>query len=171
VAGRAKRSNILLGAFILFGLAALTAAYYAAIMPREHAFGERYVEPELPLLFPFYVLTTFKPITIMSYLIFAGWVLLLEAKRDWLSRSSRFGLRIILLLGAFVSGYELIWNFFAWFAVWLRDGGILDLLVNTQHEYTQLPWNFNFATKVSFLVLAMCLYGLAYLFWVSKHSR
>jgi len=69
----------------------------------------------------------------------------------------------MLLLIAFASGYEVFWNFFAWFTVWQREGGVLDAIANTTHEYPILPANFNFATKIIFLIFALSLYGSLFL--------
>lgn len=144
---------------LLLALAVFIIAYYAITVPTEKSFGERYVDAEIPLIFPFYVISSFKPVTLMTYLIFGGTILLLEASGDRLKRLNLRGTRIFLLLISFAAGYEVIWNFFAWFITWERAGGLLDLLANTEHHYTQLPANFNFVTKISFLVFALSLYG------------
>lgn len=148
---------------LLLALVAVITIYYAASVPVERTFGERYVNAQIPLIFPFYVITSFKPITLMTYLVFVGVVLVLEASKDWLRRFDTRGARILLVFVAFAAGYEVIWNFYAWFATWQRTGGLLDLLANTTHEYAQLPANFNFATKISFLVFALSLYGSLFL--------
>lgn len=156
----------LVGSTLLL-LAALIVAYYAVTVPVERAFGERYVSSEIPLIFPFYLISTFKPITLIVYCIFAGVALLLEAGKENLrrldARLDTRGAKIVLMLGAFASAYEVIWNFFAWFATWEKTGGLLDFVANSHHEYNQLPVNFNFATKVSFLILALCVYGAIFL--------
>jgi hypothetical protein len=151
----------------LLVLAALIVAYYAVAIPVEKSFGERYVSSEIPLIFPFYLISTFKPITLIVYCIFAGVVLLLEAGKDILrridARLDTRGAKIVLIVGAFGAAYEFIWNFFAWFATWEKTGGLLDFVANSHHEYNQIPVNFNFATKVSFLIFALCVYGAVYL--------
>lgn len=161
---------------LLFGGLSLAAAiflvvYYAISVPVERAFGERYVNSEIPLIFPFYVISSFKPITLISYLVFLGVVLTLEANKHRLRHVNVRGARILLLFLAFVSGYEVLWNFYAWFATWQRTGGILDLIANTHHEYTILPVNFNFATKIVFLVFALTLYGLFFLQSLERNGR
>ena len=153
---------LLLGA-ILLALAFLIIAYYATAVPVENSFGERYVTSELPLIFPFYPIATFKPITVITYFVFAGLVLVLEGSRDWLRKVEVRGVRLLLVFVAFGSGYELVWNFFAWFSSWERTGGVLDLTVNSTHEHIFLPANFNFATKIIFLVFALSLYGSLFL--------
>ena len=147
--------------FLIF--AGLIIAYYAIAIPVERSFGERYVSTELPLLFPFYMIMSFKPVTVFTYLIFAGVVLILEASKDHLRKLRTRGARLLLLFLAFASGYEVIWNFFAWFTSWQRDGGLLDFIPNMTHEFATLPANFNFATKITFLVFALSLYGCLFL--------
>jgi len=149
---------ILSGAALLL-LALLVIVYYGFTAPGEHAFGERYVDVELPLIFPFYVITSLKPVTLITYLIFAGVIIILEGEKERLKVLTKPSVRVLLLFTAFASGYELIWNFFAWFSMWISAGGTLDLLANTTHEYTGLPWNFNFATKISYLIFALSLYA------------
>jgi len=68
------------------------------------------------------------------------------------------GMRVILITASFAAAYEYVWNMFAWFTTWYRNGGALDLTANTFHNHTFLPLNFNFATKTSFLIFAVCLY-------------
>lgn len=160
--GHGNRIAFLLG-LILLALACLIVVYYAIAVPFEKSFGERYVAAEIPLIFPFYVIASFKPVTLITYFTFAGIVLLLEASKDYLRNCRIRGARILLLFVAFGSGYEVIWNFFAWFSSWERSGGVLDLIPNTTHAYAILPVNFNFATKITFLVFALSLYGCLFL--------
>jgi len=155
---------------ILIALAVFLMIYYAITVPVENSFGERYVSAEIPLIFPFYVISSFKPVTLITYFIFAAGILALEASRDRLVSLDTRGIRILLLVLSFASGYELIWNFHAWFASWQRVGGSLDLLSNVQHAYSSIPVNFNFATKVSFLVFSLCLYSSLYLQSLERHS-
>ena len=161
---------MLLAGMILLALACLIIAYYAIAIPVERSFGERYVTAEIPLIFPFYVITSFKPVTLIVYLTFAGVVLVLEASKNYLRNFRIRGARILLMFLAFASGYEVIWNFFAWFSTWEKTGGVLDLMANTTHEYTYLPANFNFATKITFLVFALSLHGSLFLLNL-EHSR
>jgi hypothetical protein len=154
---------MLLSGAILLALAALIIAYYAVAVPVERSFGERYVSTELPLIFPFYAIMSFKPVTVFAYLTFAGIVLILEASKDRLRGLRTRVARILLLVVAFASGYEVIWNFFAWFTSWERSGGELDFIPNATHQYVALPANFNFATKIAFLVFALSLYGCLFL--------
>ena len=137
--------------------------YYGITIPRENSFGERYVTSEIPLIFPFFVMMSFKPITLMVYLFFVSAVLFLEHIKDRLKRLNMTPTRIVLLFVAFASGYEVLWNFFAWFTIWERDGGVLDLIANTTHDYPILPINFNFATKIILLIFALSLYGSVFL--------
>ena len=144
-------------------LALFLVGYYAVTIPVERSFGERYVESELPLVFPFYAIMSFKPLTIITYLSFAGGVLILEACKDRLRKLETRGAKVLLLILAFASGYEVIWNFFAWFSTWQKTGGAMDLIPNATHEYVVLPANFNFATKVTFLIFSLSLYGAFFL--------
>jgi hypothetical protein len=157
-----NRIMLLLGG-ILLALACLIIAYYAIAVPVENSFGERYVTSELPLIFPFYPIATFKPITVITYFVFAGVVLVLEGCRDRLRKLELRGARLLLVFVAFGSGYELLWNFFAWFSSWQKTGGVLDLTANGTHAHIFLPANFNFATKIVFLVFALSLYGSLFL--------
>lgn len=161
----AHRAEQLMGALgaALIVAAALMIIFYAVTVPVEKTFGERYVDPEIPLIFPFYAISSFKPITLITYLLFVGVVLVLEAYKKRLRKFDTRGVRILLLFFAFASGYELLWNLFAWFATWQATGRPLDMLANTQHAYIQLPANFNFATKTIFLIFALSLYGSTFL--------
>jgi len=145
------------------GLAIIILLYYAIQVPTEPSFGQRYVTSEIPLIFPFYVISTFKPITLTIYFIFGGTILVLESSRDFLRRFDTRGTRILFTFLSFASGYELIWNFFAWFSTWQIKGGSLDELSNTQHSYLFLPVNFNFVTKLCFLIFGLSLYVALFL--------
>ena len=145
------------------GLAFVILLYYAIRVPTESSFGERYVTSEIPLIFPFYIISTFKPITLTIYFIFGGTVLVLESSREFLSHFDTRGTRVLFTFLSFASGYEVIWNFFAWFVTWQIKGGSLELLSNTEHAYLFLPVNFNFVTKVSFLIFALSLYVAVFL--------
>jgi hypothetical protein len=154
---------MLLSGVLLLILSCLIIAYYAIAIPVERSFGERYVATEIPLLFPFYTIMSFKPITIFAYLTFAGAVLVLEASKDRFRQIRTRPAKILLLLLAFASGYEVLWNFFAWFTSWEKSGGVLDFIPNVTHQYVTLPANFDFATKIIFLVFALSLYGFFFL--------
>ena len=143
---------------LLLTLAVVIIVYYAINVPTEGSFGERYVTAVISPPYPLNQLTTFKPVTLMTYFFFCGTILVLEASKDRLSRVGTRAVRAILLTASFAAGYEFIWNMFAWFTTWLRNGGSLDLKANTFHSHIFPPVNFNFATKVSFLVFALCLY-------------
>ena len=161
--GRIENRTMLVLGVICLALACLTIAYYAIAIPVEKSFGERYVETEVPLIFPFYVIMSFKPVTVITYLTFTGAVLILESSKDRLRMLETRGAKILLLLIAFASGYEVIWNFFAWFTTWETNGGPLDYIPNMTHEYAFLPANFDFATKIIFLVFALSLYASLFL--------
>lgn len=143
-----------------FGLLIMClAVFYAVKYPVENAFGERYVKEQIPLFFPFFVIQSFKPVTLLVILGFALWVTLMEFPKV------RFKLRgavaqITLTVGAFIACYELIWNYVAWFTLWSMQGGPIDTLANTTHEHAGIPVNFNFATKIYFLAAAILLYGI-----------
>lgn len=160
-----SRIDRLLGiaGWLLLAVAAAFIVYYVITVPVEGSFGERFVTSEVSLFYPFNLVSVFKPITLISYFIFAGFVLLLEAYKKRITAFDTRGVRVILLTGSFASGYEVIWNFFAWFTVWEKNGGSMDLLANTTHSYSSLPANFNFATKIAFLAFALCLYGWYFL--------
>ena len=143
---------------LLLTLAVVIIVYYAITVPTEGSFGERYVTAVISPPYPLNELTTFKPVTLMTYLFFCGTIFILEANKDRLSRVGTRGVRAILLTASFAAAYEFIWNMFAWFTTWLRNGGSLDLAANTFHSHIFPPVNFNFATKVSFLLFALCLY-------------
>ncbi|MGA3110226.1 MAG: hypothetical protein ABSD99_12385 [Candidatus Bathyarchaeia archaeon] len=144
--------------FLLLTLAVVIIVYYAITVPTEGSFGERYVTTVISPPYPLNQITTFKPVTLMTYFVFCGTVFVLEVNKDRLSRVGTRGVRAILLTASFAAGYEFLWNMFAWFTTWLRNGGSLDLTANTFHSHIFPPVNFNFATKVSFLVFALCLY-------------
>jgi len=143
---------------ILLLLSALVIiVYFAVNIPTESAFGERYVTTTISPPYPLNEVTTFKPVTVISYFIFCGTALVLEAYKARI----KFGIRVlraVVLTASFAAAYEFLWNMFAWFTTWLRNGGDLDLISNTFHNHVFPPVNFNFATKISFLVFALCLY-------------
>lgn len=156
---------------ILIASAAFLIIFYAVTVPVERTYGERYVDAEIPLIFPFYVISSFKPITLIIYFLFGGIVLMLEAYREHLRRFDTRATRILLVFIAFASAYELLWNLLAWFTTWRTTGGSLDTLANTTHAYFQLPVNFNFATKVVFLVFATSLYATVFLANIDHSER
>jgi hypothetical protein len=133
-------------------------AYFAITIPVEGSFGERYVTSVISPPYPLNELTTFKPVTMVTYFLFSGTVLLLEVGKARLQRFNTRGLRMLLVTASFAAGYEFIWNMFAWFTSWFKNGGSLDLTANMFHNHIFPPVNFNFATKISFLVFALCLY-------------
>jgi len=140
-------------------LVLIIASYYIVKYPLESTFGERYVRDQIPLIFPFYVIQSFKPITLMIIFGFALWATLLELPQLKL-RLSGSVTRIVMAVGAFISCYEFVWNYVAWFTLWSMTGGPLDSLANTTHEHAGIPVNFNFATKIYSLVAAIFLYGM-----------
>jgi len=144
--------------------------YYAITIPVEGSFGERYVTPIVSPPYPFNEVTTFKPVTLITYFLFSGTVLILEANKGRLIFGTRV-LRAILITASFAAGYEFLWNMFAWFTSWLKDGGTLDLIANTFHNHTFLPVNFNFATKIAFLIFALCLYAWHFLGSIDSGQR
>ncbi len=152
--GRLQSLVILFAALIL-----LTATYYAAKYPVESVFGERYVKEQIPLLFPFFVIQSFKPVTVMVILGFALWATALEIPPIRVTLSGMYA-RIIMAVSAFITCYELIWNYVAWFTLWSTKGGSLDALANTTHEHAGIPVSFNFATKIYFLAMAISFYGM-----------
>jgi len=149
---------VLAAGILLLTFAVVIIVYYAITVPTEGSFGERYVTAVISPPYPLNLLTTFKPVTLMTYFFVCGTVLVLEANKDRLSRVGTRGVRAILLTASFAAGYEFTWNMFAWFTTWFRNGGSLDLTANTFHSHIFPPVNFNFATKVSFLLFALCLY-------------
>ena len=147
---------------MLIAAAIVIISYYAITIPVEGSFGERYVTSVISPPYPFNEVTTFKPVTLITYFLFSGTVLTLEANKGRLRFGTR-GVRVILITASFAAGYEFLWNMFAWFTSWLKDGGTLDLIANTFHNHAFQPVNFNFATKISFLIFALCLYAWHFL--------
>jgi hypothetical protein len=133
--------------------------FYIVKYPYEEMFGERYVKDQIPLIFPFFVIQSFKPITLLAIFGFALWVILIESDRvsKWMSKPL---MQVFLATSAFISMYETVWNFLAWFIAWLLQGGALDTIANMTHEHAGIPVNFNFATKIWFLTAACFLYAL-----------
>ncbi len=136
-----------------------TVIYYIVKYPVENVFGERYVNEQIPLLFPFFVIQSFKPITLLVIFSFALWTTALEIPAVRTKLSGTYA-RIITAVTAFVACYELVWNYAAWFTLWSMKGGSLDALANTTHEHAGIPVSFNFATKIYFLTTAISLYGM-----------
>jgi len=155
---------------LLLIAALLIIGYYAITIPVEGSFGERYVTPVVSPPYPFNEITTFKPVTLITYFLFSGTVLILEANKGRLNFGTR-GLRAILITVSFAAAYEFLWNMFAWFTSWLKDGGTLDLIANTFHNHTFVPVNFNFATNLSFLIFALCLYAWHFLAGIDSEQK
>jgi hypothetical protein len=158
------------------GVALLAAAvaiivYYAVTIPIEGSFGERYVTAIISPPYPLNQITTFKPVTLITYFFFCGTVLTLQASKSRLANRNSRVLRALLITASFAAAYEFIWNMFAWFTSWLRNGGALDLIANTFHDHIFPPVNFNFATKVSFLIFAICLYSWHFLERVKSENK
>lgn len=111
----------------------------------------------MPLFF------SIRMITLFQATFFAFFVLLLDwaPARLWLALPlPRIGTAVLGLM----AGYETLWNFSAWFSVWVQQGGILDYLVNTTHASVISPASFNAASKVCFLTTACSIYA----FWRSS---
>jgi hypothetical protein len=129
------------------------------------------VNAEIPLLFPFFAIMSFKPITLTVYLTFAGVVLLFGGIKDKLRGRNTAPYKVVLLVVAFASGYEVLWNFFAWFTMWESQGGVLDAVVNTTHQYAIIPVNFNFASKIIYLTFALSLYAILFLDRLNRENH
>lgn len=134
-------------------------AFYMMKYPYEATFGERFVNDQIPLIFPFFVIQSFKPITLLVILGFALWVILMESEKIsvWMAKPLT---QVFLATCAFISVYETVWNFLAWFVAWIQQGGAIDRLANMTHEHAGIPVNFNFATKIWFLTAACFIYAL-----------
>jgi len=103
---------------ILSGLVLLIVVTWTfAKYPSEQALGERFVKDEI-LIFPYYGNGIyFKPVTIIVISAFIFWACALEALRSRLTNLSvtaKQMLFILFCLVAFMSGYEVIWNFLFW---------------------------------------------------------
>lgn len=155
----------------LLAAAVAIIAYYAITIPIEGSFGERYVTAIISPPYPLNEITTFKPVTLITYFLFSGTALTLEASKSRLANLDTRGLRALLITASFAAAYEFIWNMFAWFTIWLKNGGSLDLIANTFHNHIFPPVNFNFATKVSFLIFALCLYSWHFLGGVKSENK
>jgi hypothetical protein len=155
----------------LLAAAVAIIAYYAITIPIEGSFGERYVTAIISPPYPLNEITTFKPVTLITYFLFSGTVLILEASKSRIRDVDTRGLRAFLITASFAAGYEFIWNMFAWFTTWFKSGGSLDLIANTFHNHTFPPVNFNFATKVSFLISVLCLYCWHFLGRVESENK
>lgn len=140
--------------------------FYMVKYPHETTFGERFVRDQIPLIFPFYVIQSFKPITLLVIFGFALWTIVLESERvaQWMAKPLT---QVFLATCAFIAMYESTWNFLAWFMAWMLQGGSIDVLANTTHEHAGIPVNFNFATKIWFLTAACFLYAL----WRARTSK
>ncbi len=144
----------------------LIVVFYILKYPYETTFGERFVRDQIPLIFPFYVIQSFKPITLLAIFGFALWTIVMESDKvsQWMSRPLT---QVFLATCAFIAMYESAWNFLAWFTAWMLQGGSVDALANTTHEHAGIPVNFNFATKIWFLTAACFLYAL----WRTRTSK
>jgi len=140
--------------------------FYILKYPHETTFGERFVRDQIPLIFPFYIIQSFKPITLLVIFGFALWTIVVEIEKvsRWMSKPLT---KVFLATFAFIATYESTWNFLAWFTAWMLQGGLIDVLANTTHEHAGIPVNFNFATKIWFLTAACFLYAL----WRTNTSK
>lgn len=140
--------------------------FYVLKYPDETTFGERFVRDQIPLIFPFYVIQSFKPITLLVIFGFALWTIVMENEKisQWMSKPLT---KVFLATCTFAAVYESTWNFLAWFTAWMLQGGSIDVLANTTHERVGIPVNFNFATKIWFLTAACFLYAL----WRTNTSK
>jgi len=140
--------------------------FYVLKYPHETTFGERFVRDQIPLIFPFYIIQSFKPITLLVIFGFALWTIVVEIEKvsRWMSKPLT---KVFLATFAFIATYESTWNFLAWFTAWMLQGGLIDVLANTTHEHAGIPVNFNFATKIWFLTAACFLYAL----WRTNTSK
>jgi len=106
-----------------------------------------------------------KPVTYLSASSLLAWLFGLESLRGRFLRASEYVIRLTLILAtffAFVSGYELIWNFSMWSAqVALEPSRSPDSLVNI-YPNPKFPVNFVFATKMFAAMFFAAIYTLIF---------
>jgi FlaA1/EpsC-like NDP-sugar epimerase len=132
--------------------------------PNIESCKERFVLDEISILGILYL----KPITIIIYSAFICWLFGLESIRPYLTKlhiTIKTLIFLFLCFLAFLSLYEVIWNFFAWSDAYiLTNGNIhIDLLYHlpTQTNPTaSCSSNFIYTTKIQFLIMAISFYGI-----------
>ncbi len=107
-----------------------------------------------------------KPITIFVIISYTGYVIGLTtltkyASENWGEEIYNF-IDVLALVAAFISGYEVLFNFTLWSALISsitingQPQGNIDTLYN-MFPNPETPWNIVFATKVFTLIFAMAL--------------
>lgn len=137
--------------------------------------GENMVSLEFPP--PEYSIVYAKPITYFSLLLMTGWVTGLEAIKDrvraWPSSLRRVVVILALVL-AFLTGYEVIYNFSIWSALMIGSAsGSLPIPANPDqisvaYPNPETPWNLVFATKFFYTILFIAAYTSIYIAAITR---
>lgn len=147
----------LFGGFVILALLFLLGYFVDACVLRGRSFMEAFILVTYPV--PGFPDVLVRPITLLqlTFFLFAAVLVEWEPVRLLLSLPIP---RILVAAVALASAYETLWNFAAWFAHWILEGGLFDTLPNRPLTFLGMPTNFTAATKVSTLFTASCLYAL-----------
>lgn len=136
------------------------------------------------------VLFLLKPITLFQYSVFLAFAFHITSIKDRIKRGPTY---IFLILGFFVamaSFYEILFNYFFWFAQYVQVGGAtnLDTLRNIVPYSTNItliiqgkdlqqlakaglyPINLNIASKISTLIFFCSLYWIFLIYNLHKNK-
>ena len=150
------------------------AYYYASAKPETLKItGEVFVENEVPPpgIFPLFL----KPVTILCVLIIISWYSFIELLRRRiysLRPISKSVVKLILLLTAIISLYELLFNFMLWMLIISQqDGSTInpDRAVNV-FPTDRYPINMVFATKIAVVIFGCSIYTIATFWNVGKKN-
>jgi len=160
---------------IIAGIIFLSTLVWAFVKyPSEQAHGERFVKDEITIIPS---LAVFKPITILVISAFACCLCALEALRGNIIKLPMLIKRLIFVafcVVAFVSSYEVIWNFSMWTSAHIISPNLPVDSLNHDLDPIVFPntsFNFVFATKMFTLVLAVSLYSVFFFHTNMKESR
>lgn len=159
---------------IIAGIIVLSTLVWAFVKyPSEQAHGERFVKDEITII-PNLVI--FKPITIIVISAFVCWLCALEALRGNIIKLPMLIKRLLFVafcVIAFVSSYEVIWNFSMWTSAHIINPNLpvdslnhLDPII-----FPKTSFNFVYFTKMFTLVLAVSLYSIFFFHTNMKEKR
>lgn len=158
--------------FVIYYIARIIAG-----LDELYPIGQSLVTKEIPSpeKYPIYA----KPISYIVVSAMFAWLFGLEALRERFSRVSIQWIRLFMIVAVFtlfISGYEMLWNFFMWAASTAslaKEGKITqspDYLAN-EYPNPSFSVNFVFATKVFSLVFFSAFYLLIYLLTIIWSKR
>ncbi len=147
------------------GIILLTLVFSLIEAVRQYATVGEVTIGEWLVSFDFPVPYVAKPVTYLSISIVVFWFSWTTMHRGGIARISKFSrsiLTVFALTVAFVSFYELMYNFTVWGALITADAlhGLLRIdLLNIAYPNPKIPWNLVFATKMFASLSTISLYS------------